>query len=187
MAEKSAQNIVDALKKSKETTFARFLYALGIRDVGEATALALATHFHSLKDIMDADEEKLEEVPDIGPVVAGHIHAFFQQRHNREVIDRLLEHGIHWSETPKVAASASPLAGKRVVLTGTLSTMSREEAKAKLQSLGAKVMNSVSKNTDIVIVGENPGSKLEKARTLDISLMTEGEFVGSAGGGSADE
>ena len=183
MAEKSAQNIVEALKKSTETTFARFLYALGIRDVGEATALALATHFRSLKDIMDADEEKLQEVPDIGPVVAGHIRAFFQQRHNREVIERLLKpkRGIHWPEPPKVAARASPLAGKRVVLTGTLSSMSREQAKAKLQSLGAKVMNSVSKNTDIVIVGENPGSKLEKASAMSVSTMSEGEFLSCTG------
>jgi DNA ligase (NAD+) len=182
MAEKSAQNMIDALEKSRETTFARFLYALGIRDVGEATALALATHFYSLDDIMDAEEEKLQEVPDIGPIVAGHIRAFFQQRHNRDVIDRLLKHRIRWPAPPKVDASGLPLAGKRVVLTGTLSTMSREAAKARLQSLGAKVMNSVSKSTDIVIVGENPGSKLEKARTLNVSVMSEGEFLNWAGG-----
>ena len=132
---------------------------------------------------MNADEEKLQEVPDIGPVVAGHIRAFFQQRHNREVIERLLKpkRGIHWPEPPKAAARASPLAGKRVVLTGTLSSMSREQAKAKLQSLGAKVMNSVSKNTDIVIVGENPGSKLEKASAMSVSTMSEGEFLSCMG------
>jgi DNA ligase (NAD+) len=140
IGEKSGANLLAALEMSKATTFARFLYALGIRDVGEATAQALAAHFRSLEDLTSADEEQLQQVPDIGPVVAGHIRAFFAQRHNREVVERLLAQGIHWPKTRVAAPIDSPLAGKRVVLTGTLTSMSREEAKARLQALGAKVM-----------------------------------------------
>ena len=173
MGEKSAQNLLGALEKSKETTFARFLYALGIRDVGEATALALATHFASLEELEEADEERLTQVPDIGPVVAGHIRAFLDQAHNREVIATLRERGVRWPKPQAKPAADSPFAGKRVVLTGTLQSMTREEAKAKLQALGAKVTGSVSKSTDIVIAGENAGSKLEKARTIGICVLSE--------------
>ena len=177
MGEKSAKNLLEALEKSKETTFARFLYALGIRDVGEATALALATHVRSLDELMDASEERLQEVPDIGPVVAGHIRAFFGQKHNREVIRELLDHRIRWPETRAPASVNSPVAGKQVVLTGTLTSMSRDEAKAKLQALGAKVTSSVSKKTDVVIAGENPGSKLDNALSLGVTVWQEAELL----------
>jgi DNA ligase (NAD+) len=177
MGEKSARNLLDALEKSKETTLPRFLYALGIRDVGEATALALATHVGSLEELMNADEERLQEVPDIGPVVAGHVRAFFGQPHNREIIDRLLKHGIHWPRPRTAAPTDSPFAGKQVVLTGTLTSMTREEAKAKLRSLGAKVAGSVSKKTDIVIAGENAGSKLDKAVSLGVTVWEEAELL----------
>jgi DNA ligase (NAD+) len=177
MGEKSAKNLLDALEKSKKTTFARFLYALGIRDVGEATALALAAHVGSLDELMDADEERLQEVPDIGPVVAGHLRAFFGQPHNREIIRRLREQGIHWPR-PRVAAPvASPISGKQVVLTGTLQSMSRDEAKAKLRALGAKVAGSVSKKTDIVVAGDKAGSKLDKAVSLGVTVWEEAELL----------
>ena len=177
MADKSAQKLIDAIQKSKRTTLARFLYAIGIREVGEATANALATHFRSLEAIEEADVEALQEVPDIGPVVAAHVHAFFQQAHNREVLERILNRGVIWERPPMPAAADSPLAGKTIVLTGTLSTMTREEAKAKLQALGAKITSSVSKNTDLVIAGENPGSKLEKAQRLGTETWDESRFV----------
>jgi DNA ligase (NAD+) len=177
MGEKSARNLLDALDKSKKTTLARFLYALGIRDVGEATALALATQIGSLEELMSADEKRLQEVPDIGPVVAGHVRAFFAQRHNREIIRRLREQGIHWPR-PRVAVPIeSPIAGKQVVLTGTLTSMSRDEAKAKLRDRGAKVAGSVSRKTDIVIAGENAGSKLDKAFSLGITVWEEAELL----------
>jgi DNA ligase (NAD+) len=177
MGEKSAQKLLDALNGSKSTTFARFLYALGIREVGEATALALSRRFTSIEQLQDASEEELQEVPDIGPVVAAHVRAFFQEPHNREVIHRLLERGVRWPQTQEAAAPSSPLAGKTIVLTGTLAGMSRNEAKKLLQSLGAKVSSSVSSKTDIVIAGENPGSKLEKARSLGLTILTEDQFL----------
>jgi DNA ligase (NAD+) len=126
---------------------------------------------------MDADEERLQEVPDIGPVVAGHLRAFFEQPHNRGIIRRLREQGIHWPRTRVVAPVDSPLAGKQVVLTGTLQSMSRDEAKAKLRALGAKVAGSVSKKTDIVVAGENAGSKLDKAVSFGITVWEEAELL----------
>lgn len=172
---KLAANLVDAIEASKETTLPRFLFALGIREVGEATAQALASHFGDLDALMAADEEALQEVPDVGPVVAGHVAAFFRQRHNREVIDRLRRAGVHW---PQVArrSTDSPVAGKTFVLTGTLSSMTRDEAKDRLQALGAKVSGSVSGKTDYVVVGENPGSKYDKARELGVALLDEDAF-----------
>ena len=181
MGEKSAKNLLEALEKSKQTTFARFLYALGIRDVGEATAHALATHVGSLEDLMVADEERLQDVPDIGPVVAGHLRAFFGQRHNRDVIRRLREQGIHWPKPRKAAPVSSAISGKQVVLTGTLKSMSRDEAKAKLRARGAKVAGSVSHKTDIVIAGENAGSKLDKAVSLGIAVWEEAELLSRLG------
>ena len=181
MGEKSAKNLLEALEKSKQTTFARFLYALGIRDVGEATAHALATHVGSLEDLMVADEERLQDVPDIGPVVAGHLRAFFGQRHNRDVIRRLREQGIHWPKPRKAAPVSSAISGKQVVLSGTLKSMSRDEAKAKLRALGAKVAGSVSHKTDIVIAGENAGSKLDKAVSLGIAVWEEAELLSRLG------
>ncbi len=172
MGEKSAQNLLDALARSKETTLARFLYALGIREVGEATSQILAQHFGTLEALEQADEEALQQVPDIGPVVAAHIAAFFRQPHNREVIDKLLAAGIHWPRVEAPAAEEQPLAGKTFVLTGTLSRP-RNEIKAELQALGAKVTGSVSKKTDYVVAGEAAGSKLAKAEALGITVLDE--------------
>ena len=177
MGERSAEKLVAALEKSKSTTLPRFLYALGISEVGEATALLLANEFGDLEGIVEADESRLEEVPDVGPVVASNIRAFFLERHNREVIDKLRLAGVHW---PRIAAKARqelPLAGKTFVITGTLKTMSREEAKARLQALGAKVAASVSKKTDAVIVGADAGSKAAKADELGVRKITEDDFM----------
>ncbi len=176
MAEKSAQNLLDALEKSKKTTLARFLYALGIREVGEATAKQLAQHYGDLSSLMSASEESLQTVSDVGPIVAKHIVSFFVENHNREVIDKLLEAGIHW-EKVKTTSHALPLAGKTFVLTGTLKNFSREEAKEKLEQLGAKVSGSVSSKTSYVVVGEDAGSKLAKAKELGVSVLTEDEFL----------
>jgi DNA ligase (NAD+) len=177
MGDKSAQNLLDALQKSKSTTLARFIYALGIRLVGEATAQSLANHFGSLEKIERADMENLQQVADVGPIVAESIHAFFQEKHNLDVIGKLLQAGIHWPDVNVVARHGQPLAGKTLVLTGTLSTMTRDEAKARLQALGAKVTGSVSKKTDYVVVGEDPGSKFEKARELGVATLDENAFL----------
>ncbi|GAA5646449.1 MULTISPECIES: NAD-dependent DNA ligase LigA [Vibrio] len=178
MGPKSAQNVVDALKQAKETTLPRFLYSLGIREVGEATAANLAMHFKTLEKIQEASHEALVEVPDIGAIVASHITAFFAEENNQAVIRELLEMGIHW---PQVAApdesTPQPLAGKTVVLTGTLTQLSRSDAKAALQALGAKVTGSVSKNTDVLFAGENAGSKLAKAQDLGIEIKTEQDLL----------
>jgi len=172
MGEKSAENLIAALEKSKQTTLAKFIYALGIREVGEATAEALAMHFHSLENIMQANEEALIEVPDVGPIVAGHIYSFFRQPHNLEVIKSLQQAGIHWDESEKPAGDL-PLAGNTYVLTGTLESMSRDQAKEKLQKLGAKVTGSVSSKTTAVIAGEKAGSKLTKAEKLGVTVLDE--------------
>ncbi len=185
MGEKSAENLLDALQRRKSTTFDRFLFALGIREVGEATAASLATCFADLDALRDADEEQLLEVPDVGPVVAERVLAFFKEPHNRTVIDKLLESGIHWPEPAPIRAVESPLSGKTVVLTGALATMSRDEAKAELEARGARVTGSVSKKTDIVVTGESPGSKLARAQDLGIAVMTEDEFVRQLEPGSA--
>ncbi|HEB55448.1 MAG TPA: NAD-dependent DNA ligase LigA [Gammaproteobacteria bacterium] len=177
MAKKSAQNILAALEKSRNTTLARFIYALGIHNVGETTAQTLAQHFGSLQGLMAADEESLQAIPDIGPVVAHSIVTFFSQPHNREVIDKLLRAGLHWPDVEIKTEDALPLKGKTFVLTGTLTSMSRNEAKAALQALGAKVSGSVSKKTDYVVVGENPGSKAAKAEQLGLDILTETELV----------
>jgi DNA ligase (NAD+) len=175
MADKSAQNLIDALEKSKGTTLARFLYALGIREVGEATARALARHFGTLEAIMAADEEGLQQVSDVGPVVAHHIVTFFRQAHNREVVQGLRDAGVHWSEQAPTHSDA--LAGKTFVLTGTLESMSRDQAKERLQALGAKVTGSVSRKTDYVVAGANPGSKLAKAQELEVEVLDEEGFL----------
>lgn len=177
MGEKSAENLIAALEKSKDTTLARFIFALGIREVGEATAKALAKHFGDLEPLMQADEEALQEVPDVGPVVASHIAAFFHQRHNREVIEKLVKAGIHWEKVEVKREAAGPLAGNTYVLTGTLSRMTRDQAKAKLEALGAKVAGSVSKKTTAVIAGAEAGSKLEKAEALGVEVLDEDAFL----------
>jgi len=182
MGEKSAENLVNALTVSKETTLPRFLYALGIREVGEATALSLANHFCDLQLLEDADVDALQEVPDVGPVVAEHITSFFHQAHNREVIDALTNAGgIHWPaiERPDPGVEL-PLTGKTVVVTGTLESMSRSDAKALVQSLGGKAAGSVSKKTDFLLAGANAGSKLQKAEELGVSMLTEAELAAMA-------
>lgn len=180
MGPKSVQNLVDALNKSKQTTLARFIYALGIREVGEATAANLAAHYTTLEAVMAADEESLKTVQDIGHVVAKHVVNFFREPHNQAVIEDLLtKANIHWPEV-KVVNSAeidSPFAGKTVVLTGSMSVLTRDEAKDKLVALGAKVSGSVSKKTDLVIAGEAAGSKLAKANELGIRVIDENELV----------
>ncbi|AUX94313.1 NAD-dependent DNA ligase LigA [Mixta gaviniae] len=180
MGPKSAQNVVDALNKAKATTLPRFLYALGIREVGEATAVNLANHFGSLEKIMDADLEALIAVQDVGKVVAAHVRNFMEEESNREVIRQLVEDiGIHWPAVTVVNAEEldSPFAGKTVVLTGSLSIMSRDDAKERLAALGAKVSGSVSKKTDLVIAGEAAGSKLAKAQELGIEVIDEAEMI----------
>ncbi len=174
MAEKSAQNVLQAIERSKHTTLARFVFALGIRNVGEATAKELARHFGSLGRLMQADEEALRQVPDIGPVVALSIAQFFAEAHNREVIEQMRACGVHWEEgEPKVVTSAGRLAGKAFVLTGTLPGMSREEAKELIEAQGGKVAGSVSKKTDYVVAGTEAGSKLAKAEELGITVLDE--------------
>jgi DNA ligase (NAD+) len=174
MGIKSAQNILDALEHSKKTTLARFIYALGIRDVGEATAKNLADHFQTLDALMQADEECLQQVTDIGPIVARSIGTFFQQPHNQEVIARLLKMGIHWPIAE--VNTHKPLQGNTYVLTGTLSEFTREQAQAALEKLGAKVASSVSKKTTAVIAGVEAGSKLAKAEELGVSVLDEAAF-----------
>lgn len=178
MGPKSAQNVVDALNKSKETSLPRFLYSLGIREVGEATAANLAQHFKTLEAVKIATHEQLIEVQDIGAIVASHITAFFAQEKNLNVIDELIEQGICWAEIEDKGDDVpQPLAGKTVVLTGTLSQLSRNDAKAALQNLGAKVTGSVSKKTDILFAGENAGSKLVKAQELGIEVRSEQDLI----------
>ena len=173
MGDKSATNLLTAIEKSKATTLPRFLFAIGIREVGEATALNLARHFGTLEAIEQADLETLQSVPDVGPIVAAHIHAFFRQSHNIEVIDKLIAAGVHWPKVERVEEKAQPLAGKTFVLTGTLESMSRSEAKEKLQALGAKVSGSVSRKTDYVVAGADAGSKLTKAQALGVKILDE--------------
>ena len=179
MGPKSAQNVVNALEKAKETTFARFLYALGIREVGEATAAGLAAHFGTLEALEQASIEELQKVPDVGIVVATHTFNFFAEESNRDVIAQLLAEGVRWPAPVVVKAEEidSPFAGKTVVLTGSLSQLSRDDAKARLVALGAKVAGSVSKKTDLVIAGEAAGSKLAKAQELGIEVIDEAEMM----------
>jgi DNA ligase (NAD+) len=184
MAEKSAQNILAALEKSKQTTLPRFLFGLGIRHVGEATAKELARHFGQLDRIMDASVEALAEVSDVGPVVAQSIHTFFEQPHNREVVEQLRACGLQWEEGEPAARAPQPLAGKTFVLTGTFPTLSRDEAKDLLESAGAKVAGSVSKKTDYVVAGAEAGSKLEKAKSLGVAVIDETEMRNLLNGSS---
>lgn len=177
MGEKSAVNLVNSLEKSKKTTLAKFLYSLGIREVGEATAQNLAQHFLTLEAIEQADLEALQAVSDVGVIVAQHVFNFFKEEHNLEVISALLEAGVHWPKIEKVALDELPLAGQVYVLTGTLNVMDRNTAKAKLQSLGAKVSGSVSAKTDCLVAGEKAGSKLTKAQDLGVKVMSEDDML----------
>ncbi|MCT8467194.1 NAD-dependent DNA ligase LigA [Chromohalobacter canadensis] len=176
LAEKSANNLVNALEAAKRTTLARFIYAIGIREVGEATAASLARHFGSLQALSEASLDALEAVEDVGPVVARHIHTFFRQPHNQETLADLQKVGVTWEEV-EIAGRPQPLTGQTWVLTGTLESMTRDDGKARLQALGAKVSGSVSKKTAALVAGEAAGSKLDKARELDVEVLDESMFL----------
>ncbi|WP_275286284.1 NAD-dependent DNA ligase LigA [Halomonas elongata] len=176
MGQKSSENLVAALEKAKATTLPRFIFALGIREVGEATAANLARHFGTLEVLMAAEREALEQVDDVGPIVAAHVHTFFQQPHNRETIQALIDAGLHWEET-EVEAGPTPLEGQTWVLTGTMEAMTRDQGKARLQALGAKVSGSVSKKTACLVAGEAAGSKLTRAEQLGVEVIDEATFV----------
>jgi DNA ligase (NAD+) len=176
MADKSAANVVAAIDRSRSTTLARFIYALGIRHVGEATARDLAAHFGSLDPLLAATPDDLLQVRDVGPVLAEAIHDFFAEPHNREVIAALRSAGVKWTEGPPQRPAAGPLAGRTFVLTGTLPSLSRDEAKALLEAAGASVAGSVSKKTDYVVAGADAGSKLSKAQSLGVAIIDETEL-----------
>jgi DNA ligase (NAD+) len=176
MGEKSAQNLIDGLASSQKTTLARFIYGLGIRHVGDATAKALGRHFGSLQRLMDASEMQLLEVGDVGPIVAKSVHQFFEQHAHRLMMSELQAVGLHWPETEGVASSAAsmlPLSGQTFVLTGTLPTLSREQAKEMIEAAGGKVSGSVSQKTRYVVAGAEAGSKLDKARELGVEVLDE--------------
>ena len=173
MADKSARNLVEALETSKQTTLPRFIFGLGIRHVGEATAKALAHHFGQLDAVMNAAEPQLLDVADVGPIVAKSIRTFFDQPHNREVVEQLRACGLTWTEGPPAAVTPQPLSGKTFVITGTLPTLSRDEAKDLLEAAGAKVAGSVSKKTDYLLAGLEAGSKLDKAQALGVAVIDE--------------
>ena len=173
MGEKSAHNLLLAIEKSRSTTLARFIFALGIRNVGEATARDLARHFGNLDALLAADVDALQQVPDVGPIVAQCIADFFAEPHNREVIEQLRAAGVHWAEGEPQGSVAGALAGKTFVLTGTLPTLSRDEAKALIEARGGKVAGSVSKKTHYVVAGAEAGSKLDKAQALGLAILDE--------------
>lgn len=177
MGAKSAENALTSLEKAKHTTLARFIFALGIREVGEATALNLANHFKTLEALQNADLEALQQVPDVGEVVANRILAFWHEPHNVAVVNDLIAQGVHWETVETKEVTENRFKGKKVVLTGTLSQMGRNEAKALLQDMGAKVSGSVSAKTDFVIAGDAAGSKLTKAQELGVTVLTEEEFL----------
>jgi DNA ligase (NAD+) len=187
MAEKSAQNIIDALARSRKTTLARFIYALGIRNVGEATAKDLAKFFGSVEAIQNASIEELIQVPDVGPTVAESIFDFFLESHNREIISSLITPiesggaGIFWEYVAPQSVASGELNGKTIVLTGTMPTLGREEAKELIENHGGKVSGSVSKKTDFVIAGKDAGSKLAKAIELGIPIIDEAELLAMIG------
>ena len=177
MGAKSAENALTSLEKAKHTTLARFIFALGIREVGEATALNLANHFKTLEALQNADLEALQQVPDVGEVVANRILAFWHEPHNVAVVNDLIAQGVHWETVETKEVAENRFKGKTVVLTGTLTQMGRNEAKALLQDMGAKVSGSVSAKTDFVIAGDAAGSKLTKAQELGVTVLTEEEFL----------
>ena len=186
MGEKSATKLVAAIAKSKETTLARFLFALGIPGVGEATALALAEHFGDLQHLQAATAEQIMDVPDVGPVVAGDVREFFDESRNRAVIDKLIAHGVRWPVIAATRPDKQPLAGKTFVLTGTLPTLSRTEAEDMVRKAGGRIANIVAKGTSYLVAGENPGSKLIKARALSVAVIDE-TALRSLSGDSAQE
>jgi DNA ligase (NAD+) len=178
IATRWAENLVDAIEASKATTLERFLYALGIPEVGEATARTLARHFGTLDGLMRASEAELTEANDVGPIMAGHIAAFFAERRNRDAIAALKKAGVHWKESAPQRRADGPLAGQTVVLTGSLASLTRDAAKDKLEALGAKVAGSVSKKTSFVVAGEAAGSKLDKAQELGVEIWDEARLLG---------
>ena len=183
MGPKSATNLVSAIERSKSTTLPRFLFGIGIRDVGEVTAAALAEHFGTLEALLDASEEDIRAVHGVGPVVAAHVSRFFRQKHNREVIDAIRNAGVSWPPLARKASSAEgALTGKTFVLTGTLESMTRDEAAGRIVALGGKVTGSVSKKTSFLVAGADPGSKLAKARELGVEVIGEKAFVKLLGG-----
>ncbi len=177
MGPKSAENVLKSLERSKKTTLDRFLYALGIREVGEATSTALANYFRRLDLIREATEEELQLVDDIGPIVAAHIHQFFLQPHNQALVEKLVEQGLSWPLPVEKDIRQTPFTNKTIVLTGSLRTMTRAEAKSRIQGLGGTVTGSVTRNTDLVICGENAGSKLQKARKLGLQIAEENDLL----------
>lgn len=177
MGEKSAQNLVAAIDKSRQTTLARFIFALGIRNVGEATARDLARHFGSIEALLAADCEALQQVNDVGPVVAASIAAFLAETHNREIVERLRAVGVSWPDAEPIAGGPRLFSGKTLVLTGILPTLKRDDAKAMIEAAGGKVAGSVSKKTDYVVAGEDAGSKLEKALELGVPVIDEAELL----------
>ncbi len=181
MGEKSAVKLVQALERSKATTLPRFLFSLGIRDVGEATAEALARHFRDLERLRQASAAEIEEVPDVGPVTAGHVHAFLHEPRNARVIDALVEQGVHWPAVPGFESGSKELEGKTFVLTGKLASLSRDEAGDLVRARGGTVSGSVSKKTHYVVVGEEAGSKLKKATELGLTLLDEDQFLALLG------
>jgi DNA ligase (NAD+) len=181
MGEKSAAKLAQALERSKATTLPRFLFALGIRDVGEATADALARHFRTLEALRASSATEIEQVPDVGPVTAAHVHAFLHEPRNARVIDALIRLGVHWPDMPKVESGNRELEGKTFVLTGKLASLSRDEAGDLIRARGGTVTGSVSKKTDFVVVGEDAGSKLKKANELGLKLLDETEFLALVG------
>jgi DNA ligase (NAD+) len=185
MGERSAANLVAALERSRRTTLSRFLFALGIPDVGEATAQALAEHFGSLDSLMAADDDEIRAVRDVGPVIAAHVHAFFAEPRNREVIDALRRSGVDW---PDAAGAAGPsvdaLRGETIVITGTLTGMTRDEARDAARAAGATVTDSVSKKTTLLVVGAEAGSKLRKAQELGVRIVDEAQFQELLSGGT---
>ncbi|MDF0376887.1 NAD-dependent DNA ligase LigA [Methylophilus sp. YYY-1] len=186
MAEKSAQNVLVAIEKSKQTTLPRFIYALGIRNVGEATAKDLAQHFGNLDALMQADVAALTQVKDVGPIVAEAAYQFFQEPHNREVIAAMRDLGVHWADIEKKPA-LTPFAGKTFVLTGTLPTLKRDQAQAMIEAAGGKVSGSVSAKTSYVVAGEEAGSKLEKAQQLNIAILDEAALLAMLQAASEDD
>ena len=179
MADKSSENLLDAIEGSKSTTLARFLFALGIRDVGRVTAESLARHFGSLEALRNADGEALQEVPDVGEIVARRVREFFQRPENVRIVEALVAHGVKWPEAEaSPVASTGPLRGKTLVLTGTLDGMTRDEARERIAGAGGRVTASLSKKTDYLVAGANPGSKLAKARDLGIEVLEQSQFLG---------
>ncbi len=177
MAEKSAANLLAALDRARNTTLERFIYALGVRHVGEATARDLARHFGTLEAVMDASVDELLQVNDVGPVVAKSIARFFAEPHNRQVVEELRSAGVRWSEGRPRSATSGRVAGKTFVLTGTLPNWTRDEAKDRIERAGGKVAGSVSKKTDYVVAGAEAGSKLDKARQLGVTVIDEAQLA----------